>query len=143
MTIGATSSIDAEITHLASDSVLGIAISLPLAWLIRSPLDMECSSNHQEFFYIQGDQSLSLILYFLFISSFFNSLNFFYFSNAEGPSVRIISLEVPITMAFETLFNRQSFWLFASNPFTLIKNFDGCRGSYTFVIGSVTLGVLE
>ena len=71
---------------------------------------MECSPNHQEFSYIWGDQSLILILYLLFTSSFFNSLNFFYFSNGEGPSIRTICLEVSITMAFETRFTLQSLW---------------------------------
>jgi len=101
---------------------------------------MECSLNHQEFTYIWSDQSLTLILYFLFTCSFFNNLNFIHLYNGESPSVTTIRLEVPITMTFETLFSLQSLWWFTSNPFTLVKSFDGCKGSDNLVRGGVTLG---
>jgi len=137
--IGATSSINDECTHLTSDSASGVENLLPLAWLTSNLLDMECSTNHQEFTYIQSDQSLIRILYFLFTCSFFNSLNFFHLFNAENSSIRTIYLEVSITMTFKTLFTLKSLWWYTSNPFTLVKSVEGYRGSDSFVRGRITL----
>ena len=139
----ATSLINNEITHLASNSALGMENLLNLAWLTWSLLDMKFSLNHQEVTHIQSEQTFISILYFLFTSGFFNSLNFFYLSNDKSPSIRTIRFEVSITMSFETLFTRQSPYWFTSNLFTLVKSFDGCRGSDSFVGGGVTLGVTQ
>jgi len=76
---------------------------LPLAWFIRSLLNRECPSNYEEFTHIQSDQSMILIFEFFLTSCFFNSLEFFQFSNGESSSVGTICLEVSITMEFEAL----------------------------------------
>jgi len=48
-------------------------------------------------------------------------------------------MEVSITMTFEALLSLQPLWRFTSNPFTLINGLDGCRGSFSLVIGRETL----
>jgi len=135
---GATSCINNELTHLTSNSASSTKHLLPLAWFTGSLLGMECSLNYEEFIRNQGDLSL-VILGFLLTSCFFYSLDLFHFSNGESSLIKTICLEVSTIMTFETLFTLQSIWWFTSNPCILVKGFDECRGSDSFVGCRVTI----
>jgi len=101
---------------------------------------MEWSLNYQEFTHVWSDQSLILILDFLLTSCFLNSLNFLYFSNSKSSPTKTIHLKVSITMAFETLFTLHLFSGSLAITLPLVKGFDWCRGSVSFVGVGVTIG---
>jgi len=53
--------------------------------------------------------------------------------------VRIIHLEVSISIALEALISLKPLRNFTSNPLTLVKGFNGCRGGVDLAIGEEIL----